>query len=508
MSSAILFDQFKAFLKQMVNDEDVIRKNLVLSDSSYRQDILDRIDTLDPELSIVQAVNDALVPSLGMLLKDPSLNRIRFNPIGFITTLSAFREGLVGNPSRFFRRPDNDAYGVRYLLADRTTGVLLLNQELEVLSRFTVFGPITATEYNDASAVCTFTVGTTDYLAVTSYSHHICQIYLYDPPYTHQATIGTLDTPGATPSLLYNPRGIAVDEANNLLFILNENGTPAGATMDRGFISVWDVSVPSIPSHVSIPWYYKNTGSLLDREVDSPNDCFFDPVSNFFWITNGNNEVASYTISPSITLTNYIEPSGRGYTLREPKQIYVQTQLGGYKRVFIANGATGTIEEFDGASLEHLTTYGYRASEDELSGYDRLSESIFGAIGYPEAVIADRAVLEGQEIDVFVVGDNINRRLHRFNTTAYTQDNFINFELQELGVPVSLYGWSLSGTIPLDMVTIYYRFDETEEFRQLPQETNTVPSSTFQFRVAVELDPQRFVRSWTIDKLRIHATQV
>jgi len=510
MSSAILYDQFKAFLKQLVNDPDVMRKHSALSDDSYRQDILDRIDAQNPETSIVQDVTNALTPTYGMMSKDPSHRTIVFDSIGFITKLSAFREGTVSNPSKFFRRPSTDAYGVRYILADRGTGLILLNPELEVLSRFPTFGPIVVEEYNDPSAVCVFNVGGTDYLAVTSYSHHICQIYLYDPPYTYQATIGSLDTPGATPALLYNPVGVAVDETNSLLYILNENGTPAGATLDRGFVTVFDVSNPAAPVNTGIPMYYGNTGSLLDSEVDSAADIFFDNNSNLLWLTNGpaKNEAAAFTTSSGILLSSYIESSGAGYTLRTPKQIYIQTQLGGYKRIFIANGATGTIEVFDQVSLQHLGSYGYRASEDELSGYDRLSEDIYGAIGFPQAVVADTVTLDGKEADVFVVGDSINRRLHRFNTNAYTENNWVNFELLELDVPVSLYGWSFSGTIPPDMMTVYYRFDETEEFRELPQETNTPPSSTFQFRVAVHLDTRRFVRPWKLDKLRIHATQV
>ena len=510
MSSAILYDQYKAFLKQLVNDPDVIRKHAALSDSSYRQDILDRIDAQNPETSIVQDVANALTPTYGLMRKEPGQRSILFDPVGFVTTLSAFREGTVGNPQKFFRRPTTDTYGVRYILADRTTGLILLNPELEVLNRFPTFGPIVVTEYNDASGVCVFNVGGTDYLAVTSYSHHICQIYLYDPPYTYQATIGTLDTPGATPALLYNPVGVTVDETNGLLYILNENGTPAGATLDRGFVTVFDVTNPAAPVNTGIPMYYNNTGNLLDGEVDNAADIFFDNDSNLLWLTNGpaKNEAAAFSTSSGLLLSSYIEPSGRGYTLREPKQIYVQTQLGGYKRIFITNGATGTIEVFDQASLQHMGSYGYRASEDELSGFNRLSESVYGAIGFPQAVVADTVTLDGKEVDVFVVGDNLNKRLHRFNTNAYTDLNWVNFELLELDVPVSLYGWSCSGTLPLDMMTVYYRFDETEEFRELPQETNTPPSSTFQFRVAVQLDTRRFVRPWKLDKLRIHATQV
>jgi hypothetical protein len=397
---------------------------------------------------------------------------------------------------------------VRYLLADRDSGVLLLNKSLEVLNRFANFGPITATEYSDASGVCTFTIGAVEYVAITCYSHHICQIYEYASPFTNVATIGTLDTPGDAADFCYNPVAVAVDEANEVLFILNENGTPTGATLDRGYISRYDISTPGTPVFIDIPWYYANTGSLLDNEIDTAADIFYDAAVDLLWVANGNNQVGAFTLTPSISLSRLIEPSGSGYTLRHPTQVFVQDQLGGYRRIYVGNGDTGTVEEFDYLDMQHLKTYGYRASEDELGSFNRLSDAVYGAIGFSSAVTADEITLDDVTFNVLVVADNLNRRLTRFNIDAYDTSNFVNFDLVELTVPVSLYGWGLSGTVPPDMVTVYYRFDEEEEFRILPQETNTPPSSTFQFRVAVQLDSQRFVREWRIDHLRIHATQV
>lgn len=507
--SAIMFEQFKSLLSQLVNDSDVVRKNSILQDASYRTSILDRISILDPSVSLVQDYSDALIPSLGMMFKDPSNRTIRFDPKGFSIRLSAFREGTVDNPVKIWFKAVDSGDGTRYILADRTNGVFLLNSEVEVLKRFPDYGPITTTEYNDPSAVCTFTINSVEYVAITLYSHHICQIYLYNDPFTHIATIGTLDTPGDTSAFLYNPVGIAVDEANTTLYILNENGTPPGATLDRGFISVYDISTVATPTHTGSPWFYKNTGSLLDKEIETATDIFYDVGSTLLWVSNGNNEVGGFDLSTTTNqLAKYIEPSGPGYTLRAPQQVYVKELLGGYKRIYIANGNTGTVEEYDFLTLSHLNSFGYRASEDELSGYNRLSDTVYGAVGFPTGITTDRILVDGTETDVLIVADNLNKRVHRFNLNAYTADNYINFALMELAVPVSLYGWAISGTVPLDMVTVYYRFAETEEFRILPQETNTPPSSTFQFRIVLQLDPRRFVSEWRVDHLRVHATQV
>lgn len=506
----LLFDSFKAFLTQLLSDPDVRRKNYVLQDPAYLADMTARVESLTADVSLPQDYSNALTPSLGMLSKDVPSRSLKFRPKGFANYLSSFREGSVSNPARFWKLPDTDPHGARYLLADQGTGVLLLNSNLEVLFRFPGYGPIaTGVEYNDPSAVCTWTdtISGTTYLAVALYSHHIVQIYQYTAPFTWLGTIGLLDTPGDTPNYCYNPQGLAVDPTTSTLYIINENGTPPGATLDRGYISRYNVAAPAVPVHLDTPYYYSTTGRLLDNQVTYPSDAYFDAASNLLWVSNfGANEVGAINVS-SGTLQRYLEPAGSGYVFREPNQVVVQNLLGGYSRIFVANGATGSIEEFDGATLQHLTSYGVRSSSDELSGYNRFSTEVYGAIGYARAVIADTIWLEGQEADVFVVGDTLNRRLARFNTSAYSDQNFVNFELLELQVPVSINGWTISGDIPLDMVSVQYRCDETETFRDLPQQAVIPPTSSVQFRIVVQLDPEKFVKTWTITQLRVYATQ-
>lgn len=226
-------------------------------------------------------------------------------------------------------------------------------------------------------------------------------------------------------------------------------------------------------------------------------------------MSNGNNEVGAINLSgTSPQCVKYIEASGAGYSLYSPAQVYIHDILGGFKRVYVANGAAGFIEEFDYLTLSHRKTYGYRALEDELNNYNRMSTSVYGAVGYAQGIVADRVLLDGEETDVMICADPLNKRLHRFNLNAYTVDNFANFGLMQFDVPVSIESWTVSGDIPTDMVRVYYRFAETEDFRELSCVSAGIrATSTIQFRVAVQLDPHRFVRDWFIRELVIHGKQ-
>jgi len=502
-----MFDQFKLAAKKAFQDEDFLRKNQVYQDPDFLAGTLARIDSITNDVTIEQDYND-IISVLGMVQKDTSGRTIVFDTRGFKTTLSAFREGLIQTPSKIWKRVV-DGSDERYIIADRANGLLVLNPELEVLFRFPNFGPdIGGTNsYDDPSACVTFTINDVEYLAVTMYSHHICSIYLYDSPNTHQSTIGQLDTPGDTADFLNNPIGVAVDEATATLYILSQDGQPAGSTLNRGFVCAYDISDPTAPVFQEIFLFYVNTGSLLDVEVDQAKDIFFD--NNLLWASNGNDEVAGIDVSATPhRCAKYIEPSGRGYTLRSPEQVTVLTDTGNYKSLYVANGATGTIEEFDAQTLRHQRTYGFRASEDELNAYDRMSDAVFGAIGYAKAAVADNVILDEKETKILLCADTTNKRLHSFNVDAYTTDNFVNFSPLEFDVPFSANGWTVSGTLPQDMLKVYYRFLDTEEFREMPPDTSLPETSRIQFQLRIQLDSRRFVRDWYVNKIRIHGIQI
>jgi len=502
------FDQFKDLLDTAVQDSDFVRKNTILQDAVYMQVLRDRISALTDDVSELQDYAD-FESSLGLLAQDSANRAISFDPKGFENTLSTYREAVTAEPRRLFRRT-TIADDVYYLLADggiasSGTGVFLLNSSLQVLRRFANFGT-TSTEYEDPSAAITFTLNSIEYVAIADATHHVVQIYLYAAPYTHQATIGTWDTSGATTDQLTAPNGIAVDETSELMYISCPTGQPAGATASNGFVAVYDISTIGTPAYDSIPLFYSGTGSLLDAQVYTPVDLVYD--GSLLWISNnGANHVGAFDVSgASPVCTRFIETAGQGYTLRGPQQIYFRSMLGSYDRLYIVNQDTGSVEEFDARTYQHLQTYGIRASEDNVTaGYQRLSSDVFGALATPYGVVVDSVSIDGQTTNVMVVTDPGNGRLQRFNLDAYTDDNFFNFEPLTYDVPVIFDSWSVRGNVPLDMISVWYRFGLTEEFREMAQETTLPATRTIQFRVQVQLDTRKFIRSdWQITGLRVH----
>lgn len=504
------FEQFKDFLALAVQDPDFVRKNTLLQDSTYLQTVLDRIEATTSDVSIQQDYGD-VISTLGLLEVDTANRRISFDPKGFTTTLSGYREATVAEPRRLFRRL-TVTDGIYYLLSDGGAGggngVFALNDKLEVVKRMANYGAnVAGGQYEDPSMAITFTISSIEYVAIADATNHVVQIYLYASPWTHLATIGTVGASGADATHLDSPNGLAVDETNGLLYISCPTGMPAGATASNGFVAVWDVSAPAVPVYSAIPLFYSGTGGLLDAQVYTPVDLFYD--GSRLWVSNnGDSTVGAFDVSGAAPVcTRFIETSGAGYTLRGPQQVYILTLAGGFMRLYVANGNTGTVEEFDGVTYQHLATYGIRASEDNLNSYTRMSGDVYGAMAHPQGVVADSVVIDGQTTNVLVVTDDINIRLHRFNLDAYTADNFVNFDEMTWNVPIAIDGWTVSGTVPPDMVTVYYRFAETEQFRVLPPETLLPSTRRAQFRVAVELDTRRFMRDWYIGHLRIHGQQ-
>lgn len=503
------FAQFQDLLSLAVQDTDFVRKNTMLQDATYKQTLLDRINALTPEVEITQTHAD-VISQLGMMEVNDAARTIDFVPRGFNTTLSAYREGTVLAPRFIHTNAQVSPDTISYLLSDWSAtsagaGVWLLNDKLEVKRRFPNYGSNTAGgQYETSADAISVYIGDAAYLIVANYSHHIVQIYAWDSPFAHIIDIGTIDTSGADATHFTNPWSLAFDPATNYLYVACPTGQPAGASASNGFVAVWELTNPSIPVYVGIPWFYAGTGNLVDGQVHTPTSLAFD--GTYLWISNGNNSTVG-AFTSSAMCVRYIEAQGAGYQLRSPVQICIQSLTGGYSKLFVTNSVTGTVEEFDGITFEHLNTYGIRANEDNVIGYTRLSTKTFGALGTPTGVVADSVVLDDETTPVLVVTDTGNNRLHRFNLEAYTEDNYVNFAPQTFGVPVSITGWSMSGTVPIEMVTVYYRTDSTEQWRELPQEAHVPASSTLQFRLGVSINSDQFVSSWNVKALYIRGTQ-
>jgi len=509
------FEQFKDFLASAIQDADFVRKNEILQDSAYLTNILNRVEALTADVSVEQDFS-SFSSGMGLLLQNAANRTISFKPKGFEITASAYREGTVSEPRRLFKR-ETVADDIHYLLADggigaTGAGVFLLNDQMEIIRRFPGFGSdIASGEYEDPSSAITFTISSVEYVAIADATHDVVQIYLYAAPYTKIATVGTIDTPGAAADLLTAPNGIAVDVTNELLYISCPTGQPAGATASNGFVAVYDISTIGTPAFSSIDLFFSGTGSLLDSQVHTPVDVLYDADSALLWVSNnGTNTVGAFNVAGVAPVcVRFIEAAGVGYTLRGPQQLDFRTLTGGSQRLYIVNGDTGTVEEFNALTYQHMQTYGIRAAEDAApAGYQRLSTDVYGALGTPYGVVVDSVSIDDQDTNVMLVTDPGNGRLQRFNLDAYTAANYINFVEQTFDVPVTFDSWNIAGDIPLDMVRVWYRFAQTEAFREMPQEVSLPATSRVQFRLSVTLDTRKFIRSdWNITKLRVHGKQ-
>lgn len=208
---ARLFDGFKDTLKTALNDPDFRRKNTLLQDPDLLATYLDRVDALTPDVSILLDYNN-VISALGLAKKNANERVVEFEPSGFETTLSAFREGDITTPRRFWLRANAAVGEARYLLSDggagavTSNGVMALSPELEVLYRFPHFGSdlVGSDEYEDSADAITFTVGTTEYIAIACTAREVVQIYEFADPYTYIATLGVIDTPEWTREVLPN----------------------------------------------------------------------------------------------------------------------------------------------------------------------------------------------------------------------------------------------------------------------------------------------------------------
>jgi len=501
----IQFEHFKRTLQDALSDVDFVRKNTVFQDTTFATQVSERVTSLTQDQNVKE--NWRIESQTGLLDADAPNRRLVFDPKGFSIALSRFREGTVDEPGKIWRRPDPVTDDIYYLLADEARGVLLLGQNLEVIRLFPGYGPdIAGQEYNEVSSVIAFTIGLVEYVAIAMVGHHVVHIYEYATG-TFVAAIGTVDTPG-TPdggNLLDSPVDLAVNEATNELWVACRAGQPIGATAPNGFLAVYDLTVPAAPAWASIPSYYETDGSLLHREVNQPSGLLLDPTLNAVWVANGGSSEFGALSNTNGDLIKFFEGRTLNYTLSAPGALKIRDLGAGTRWVYVANTNYGTIEVFDVQSQKHLHTYGFRSAEDTTVSQ---TDFVFGSIGQATGVQPDTVTIDGVETEVIVVSDALNGRVQRINEEAYDSDNFVVYTPRTFTVPLHIIGWTVSGDVPTDLCTVYYRNSLTEEFRILDPITHVPYADWFQFKLAVRLERGRIVRPWYIKELVIIGEQV
>lgn len=498
MSGSIQFQSFVELLRTAVQDPGFVRGNTLLQNAAFMAQIQARINALNPDMNVVLDVDDVLTTS-GSIVADPLHNRVVYTPAGFQVKLSNV-DATVFTPARCWVRTETDgstpADGVRYLVADEVKGVLLLLEDMTVKSLFPGLGQQAGSGYADATSVLTFTVSSVEYVAIAMADHHIVRIYNYTSG-AMVATIGTLDTPGATGTLLNRPSDLAWDSTTSRLYISCTAGQPVGATQAYGFVTRFTMTTPASPVLVDIYLKYVSNGSLANMECNVPQGLFFD--ADKLWVTNGGvAEVGSLDLTTNQCSYFLGSASIPGYPFGSLGSVRVKT-VGSVKTLVLANGAYGNVLSIALATSTLASVISFTAQESHLIQYGE-----YGAVRFASP---DRLTVDGLPVDVFVTGDPTNHQVLKVNEQVYGTPSYCTFRELTFTVPIRVLGYALAGNVPSDVVLVEYRFSSTSPWHTLDAVTNVPPTLTIQFRLTIQLPMGYPIDTWELFKITVIGEQ-
>lgn len=553
-------------LKRLLADPALATKNTSL-DPTLLALYQARVDGLTPDVvnwygapDVVTSGSDA---PTGSLAPDVMRSRLALDIDGFEFTLSRFRDGLQTTPRKVRRRRPGDALfatpsdRVRYVLADPTDGVLLLDQNMEIVRTFPglvpELTPITGAFYKDAEAACPATLGATptEHMIIACGEQHCVQILNY----ATGGLVATIGTPGMAgfpddvPVRLTDPVSISVDELNSRLFIACRTGNPDTDTSDAGFVCEFDVTAPGAPVFVGYVVQGKGLYRLNNSECRRPSDVFFVPavvspaVPARLWIANGLGDVAALeraTLTDPWVPTLVIEAQGSGYVLGPDvvtvtngfyaeNALDVLTGSDTHTRVSVAVNRLGLVEVFRAGSTstatpfgKHEATYGVRRIENSMPFGTPLRVHstplepplTFGVFTQATGVVADETTLPGEEVatSVLIVSDADAGRLQRVRLSIYSTTNTVTFNPVTSGVAVQVVGWFLppSADFPPDFLTLEVRDPGSTTpvvaagpWREVPRAGFSLPTqgpamTRYQFRLRASLPRTAPVRAYEL----------
>jgi hypothetical protein len=561
-------------IRRIISDPAVSSRNPLI-DSSMITMLVDRVNALTPDvtswLTAADVTTTAPDQPAGSLAPNVARNAIVLDTKGFEMRLSKFRDGLQSTPRKLRRRVVGDALfttpadRVRYVLADPTDGVLLLDQNLEIVRTFpglTKAPLINDIEYANAQTAVTCTLGGTELLIVACGApQHVVQIYNYQSG-ALVATIGTINTPGLpsdVPTLLTDPTSVSVDEANGRLFIACRSGNVDGDTANAGFVAEFDLTNLGAITFVEYDAVGAGLYRLNNGECRQPSDVFFTPASTVLggpparlWIANGLGDVAAFERAsladlwfPSLVL----EAQGPGWTMGpdslftgsappslSENAIDVFTDSSGATRLFVAASKTAQVEVFrvslgspDFPFGAHEATYGQRGIESTtpygsvLRVYSTPMQPklTFGLFSEATGVVADETTLPGDSAAsrVLVAADADAGRVQRLRLPVYDANNVVTFNPQTSTVPVSIVGWFLpaDASFPSEFLTVEVRDPgaaattttaaiPATAWREVPKAGFSTPVSgpamtRYQFRLRASLPKDALIRAYSIPAL-------
>lgn len=507
------FDIITQLLLDAVKDPDFVRKNTTMQDPVVALNLQVRIGATTPDYNLTLDYQ-GVINQTGALAVDQVNRSISFSPSAAGFVVSSFREGVIDTPGKLWSRSTPGAAtptdGVRYLCADATRGVVQVGELLDVVGVFpglatsATQGP--TYQYANVTAVITFTVGTTEYLAVACGAPwHIINIYNYATG-AGVASIGTLSVPNIPPLGFGNPVALAVNPTSNMLYVACTTGQPGTAISSTGFLASVDLSVPATPGTPTLLYNYctRTDGSILHGEVSGPKALAFDAFTTSLWVVNGNDEIGSLKLATGL-LGGFVPAKAATYALNGVTDVHIKQTLSD-RTLYIANSAYGNVVSYDLQRKQMLNVYGLRSVEDTVLSQDLL---FFGNSGSVNGVLPDAVTLAGDTAptDIIIISDATNKRMQRLDETAYTLANSVVFGPLVLAVPITVTGWSLVGDVSSNMVQLEYRISATDPWHQLSQDGRIAATQTLQFRANVKILPNQPVRAMSIQKIVIIAEQ-
>jgi hypothetical protein len=496
-------------LRRIVNDPSLPATN-TLMDTSMVTYLTNRVNALTPDVVTWKSAPEVLTTGSGViptgsLAPNVLRNAIELDISGFEFASSRFRDGLSTSPRKIRRRIPGDLTfttpddRVRYIMADPTDGVFLLDSNLEIVRSFpglVASGNVTGATYRLAQTACAATIPIsavdTELMFIACGLQHCVKIFNYETG-AEVATIGVPGTAGLPDDdELTEPVSVTVDEEGTRLFIACRTGTAGSAA--GGFVAEYDITDPTAPVFVENILVNNGLQRLNLMQCFQPSDVFYVPSTeelgappSRLWVANGLGDVAALA-KPDATWTPQLvlAAQGRSYVLGPdvvvvPDDEYAENALDVYtdsaeiSRLYVAASRTAQVEVFRvtpsaGVSVgSHEDTYCRRGIESTmpygtpLRVYSTpLQPSLtFGVLSSATGVVADEGIAPGdtEATAMLVIADADAGRVQRLRTNVYAEDNTVTFTSGAHTVPVNVVGWFLpsDANFPVEFLTLEVR---------------------------------------------------
>lgn len=516
----MLFDQFKQYLRIAVSDRNFIAQNTLAQNNEMFELINNRIASLTPDVNI-KLRSEEIVLTSGLVHNDILNRKIKLETGSGKMVLGWLERNLDSTRKIWIRTsagsnttpPD----GRRYWISDSEAGVSYFSDSGELIGAVPGLNNIAGNGYSSPSSAVTFVVDTAEYVAIACPSDEVVRIFNTSDfsLVSEIGSVGVAGTPDA--GFLSEPNDLAWDSDNNILFISCPTEIAPSGT-DNGYIASFDISDPTAPTFID--FVAVNNGSkLLHGGVDSPTSIFWDQTKQALWTVSGlGTEISPYEVGaisvnvgePNGFLVGYLETTSLRRPGNDGRSTYTLTAIGrihlksNSNLLYLAN--ENSVEVFDTQRLTHVRTFGEYTRDESSTVTSRKFSISFDEL---KSVAADLVPVNGMDLDVFLAGDEANRRIIRISENVYSDDNIVLFEENNFIVPVKICGYLVRGELNTENVTVEYRTSPTSSsWRKLDMCSGAIDNSTyFQFRAKFRLNPLAVIEEQSVSSILVIGEQ-